>query len=153
VRNVELAALMSTPAGQASGAAALLSGLHNLIVDNTGGVLKALNGSINFDLANAVKGDLLWVSGGDLLSQVVNADAGCGQLDLNVNNLPGTLNISAGSAVAGSVSDLTFGSVNVAGDPTLYSLTDLTVPNLDFQGEGISLFAGRDVLLLGSTIV
>ena len=152
VRNADLAALMSTSAGQSSEAAALLSDVHNLLVDNTGGVLKALGGAITFDHAHAAKGDLLWFSGGDLLSQVVNADAGAGQLALNVNNLTGTLNIRAGSAVAGSLSDLKIGSTNVLGDPTYFSAMSLTVPALDLQGEGISLFAGQNVIVGSATV-
>src|SRR5262249_8453848 len=86
VRNAELAAL-STQLSQPQAAFDVLAEVRNLAVNNVGGVLKALDGSINFDHANATEETTLAIVGGDLLSQMVNADAGAGHLYIRVENL------------------------------------------------------------------
>src|SRR5262249_31245623 len=143
VRNAELAALPAQllPLD-------ILGPVHDLTVNNLAGVLAAINGSINFDHANATEGTTLSVLGGDLLSSVINADAGSGQLNMAVDKLPGVLNVSAGSAYAGSLSSLTLGSIQVSGDPTFWTADSLDVSSLSlptFVGQGVTLLAGKDV--------
>src|SRR5215470_4978703 len=141
IHNAQLAAL-ATQFG-ATGPFSTLSNISNLLIDNTGGSLKALNGAINFDHANAMNGVLLSVVGGDLLSQVVNADAGTGTLNINVDKMTGVLNTHAGNATVGaSTPTLTLGTTNISGDPTFFNDNG----NIDINGnlsvsDGLAIFA------------
>src|SRR5262249_27812498 len=154
MRNAELAAL-SMQLGQAPGPFDILGTVSNLAVNNVGGVLEALNGAISFDNANATKGTMLSVVGGDLLSQEVNVDAVNGQLTLTVGKMPGVVNVRAGCATVGALaSDLNLGEMNITGDPTFYSLGDINLPSgssLAYEAD-ITLLAGRNIDLSNAVI-
>lgn len=144
IRNAELAALQ-TQLGQTQTALAALSDLHNLVIDNRGGVLKALEGAIVFDHANATPGIALSVFGGDLLSQKVKANAGAGHLTLTVNNLSGTLSTSSGSGMVGaSAPVLTLGEVNIDNDPTFFNRTGSIILVDQFAAGGPVAILARD---------
>jgi len=126
-RNGELAAL-AAQLGPQQGAFATLSDLHDLLVDNRGGVIEALNGSIVVDHGDAQTATAVAIGGGDLLSQYVNVNAGVGHLNIDVANLTGPLSVKAGTANVGeTVGTLNLANVNTTGDPIFWSLNTLTV--------------------------
>src|SRR5439155_14142072 len=68
----------------------------NINIYNAGGVLQALNGGINVrDAQFSDKADLS-IIGGDLLSKNVNLYSGKGNINVDVNNLTGTLSMTGG---------------------------------------------------------
>ncbi len=154
IRNTELAAL-STQLGQTQGALATLADLHHLVVNNTGGILEAINGSILFDHANAIKGTVLSVVGGDLLSRAVTADAGNGHLSFSVNELTGTLSTHAGSATVGARSpDLVLGNVSISGDPTFFNAGGNILLTADFTvDDKLTILASGNVNLQGFDLI
>ncbi len=90
-------------------------------VNNSGGTISALNGSINirneaYDAAfNTI------VNGGDLLSKDVNAYTGGGTTDVYVNELTGiVIHKWFAHTVSANTSDLIIGNQCLVGDPTYY---------------------------------
>lgn len=125
--------------------------VQNMIVNNAGGLLSAAN-AINFNNSPATKELQTSIVGGSLLSNEVNIDAGAGNGFLNVDNLSGLLNATAGSGKFGSGSSLHLGDLNISGDPTYFSNGSLTVTLPLTFDEAITLLAGGDIILSGQTI-
>src|SRR5262249_8780992 len=129
------------------------SAIHDLGINNTDGVLSALNGSINLDLGDAPKGTTLSVIGGDLLSQSGNADACPGNFTPSRNNMPGRLNVKAGGAFVGtSSSSLNLGNMNITGDPTFWSTESITLSDDQLFNEAFTLLSGKNIDLQNVTI-
>jgi hypothetical protein len=121
---------------------------NSLTVKNSGGVFEALNGEIRFDNSGGSKNAMLLVQGGNLLSQTVFADGGCGAAEVHVTELTGVLSMSAGIAHAGSTTgDLTLGAINITGDPTFYTQGNMVLTgNLDADAP-LALLAGGNINL------
>jgi hypothetical protein len=151
LRNNELATVAQT--AQMQSALANYSTLMNLNVKNTNGVIEALNGGINFDLGDAVKGNVLNVAGGDLNSPNVYFNAGTGQLTASLHSISGTVAADAGAGGIGAYgSALQLGNVNFTGDPTFYSTADITLTGDLTFGEDITLLASGDIDLAGFNV-
>lgn len=127
------------------------SDLQQLNVLNTGGMMSAAN-AINFTIADSIKSASMTVTGGTLQSNALNLNAGIGNAVLNVASANGTLNVTAGSGTFGTGSDLALGNVNISGDPTFFSSTNLTVQADLLFDEAITLLAGGDINLNGHLI-
>lgn len=116
-------------------------------VNNAGGKLQALNGSINVRAPGNVDGLDSNVTGGDLLSKTLNIQAGQGMVDVNVNALTGTVNGSGvGAHVAASTDVLNIGDVCLTGDPTFKNASG----NINFSGnfnagEALAVLASGDI--------
>jgi hypothetical protein len=155
--------LLSAPAIINSGTMSSASGnvgitgssAGNVWINNNGGLIQALNGNIDINTASMTKGNTLWVNGGDWLSNQFNINAGCGDVELDVNRLTGILNVTAGNAHAGNnVGTLNLGTMNITGDPTFWTQSNLMVLSglLDFH-EGIALLSAGDINLNGQSVI
>ncbi|MBX3153361.1 hypothetical protein KF728_24595 [Candidatus Obscuribacterales bacterium] len=113
-------------------------------VNNAGGKLQALNGSINVRAPGNVDGLDSNITGGDLLSKTLELNAGQGMVDVNVNALTGTVNGSGvGAHVAASTDNLNIGDVCLTGDPTIKNAAG----NINFTG---NFTAGEALAVLAS---
>lgn len=113
-------------------------------VNNAGGKLQALNGSINVRAPGNVDGLDSNVTGGDLLSKTLNIQAGQGLAEVNVDALTGTINGSGvGAHVAASTDVLNIGDVCLTGDPTFKNAAG----NINFNG---NFNAGEALAVLAS---
>lgn len=106
-----------------SGSINLLAGTDaNLVVNNTGGQLRALTGAINVRTDGYAGSANSLVTGGDLLSRSVNLYTGNGTTDVNVGLLTGTLSSYGNAAhVSASTNLLVLGEQCLTGDPTYYN--------------------------------
>jgi len=92
---------------------------RDIVINNNGGQLQALNGAINVRDASYTGSANLSLAGGDLLSVETNLNTGEGVLNLNVANVSGTLNTDAQVAhVVTSTPTLVLGNSDIHGDPT-----------------------------------
>ena len=126
---------------------------NNLVINNIGGRLEALQGSINIrDALFAEKGHLvLW--GGDLLSRELNIYSGQGIVNANVNKLEGAVNIYAGEAhIQASTNELHLNTLALTGDPTFYNTSGGVIisANLTFSGQPLAIVASQDITTSGT---
>jgi hypothetical protein len=150
--NVTNAGLINSLAGNINIQAAA-SGL--LAINNTNGVMQALAGSISVTNSAADLSSGISMVGGDYLSQQLNVDAGNGYIQANVGQVTGIVNLSACSADFGAASPtLTFGTLNVTGDPTYFNTNGSVVLSsvLPTNGNDLSIVASQDVVVQGGTI-
>lgn len=121
---------------------------QDMIINNIGGNLQALNGSINIrDMAFADKKHLvLW--GGDAIAQELNLYSGEGIVNANLNDVVGTVNIYAGEAhMTAATDDLTLGTLAITGDPTFYNtLGNVTInTGMTFAGQPLAIVARGNI--------
>lgn len=101
-------------------------------IDNTAGVIEALNGAINIGHPLYSGKMNLTLTGGDLLSNQLNFNLGSGIVDASVDKISGQVNINAGVAHLGSASgDLHLGNLHLIGDPTFFN----DAGNIDIAGD------------------
>lgn len=96
--------------------------MHDILFNNVGGTLSALNGAINFrDSCYSDVGNLS-VIGGDLLSKELNLYSGKGEINLDVGNVTGIITTAAGANhITADTPTLVLGDQIILGDPTWYN--------------------------------
>jgi hypothetical protein len=109
---------------------------QNILINNTGGTMQALLGSIS--VATQASAGLekvnLDIIGGDLLSGALNLANPGGAVDINVGKLTGPLNISACSThVTAATPDLVLHNIDLTGDPTFYNSAGNVVIDQDLD--------------------
>jgi hypothetical protein len=131
-------------------------------LNNAGGTVSALAGSINFRDASYNGSGNLSINGGNLLANSLNLYSGQGNVDVNSGTVQGVVNVYAGSAhVVASTNDLQLGIMDVSGDPLFYNqqTTDVNgnvlvngdisiignVSGLQFSGQDLALVAGGNI--------
>ena len=121
----------------------------DILVNNIGGQLQALNGDINVRDSAFIYKNNLTVMGGDLIARELKLYSGDGIVNLNVQDMVGRTNIYAGEAhIISTTSNLTLGDMVLTGDPTFYNTAgDVTISgNLVFAGQGLALLASRNII-------
>lgn len=126
----------------------------DLIVNNISGQLSALKGQINVRDALFAGNFNSILGGGNWLSKELNIFSGDGIVDVNVNDILGTVNINAGCAhVQAATDNLFLGSLVITGDPTYYntlgSIT-LTGPVSTTSGQNLAFAAKQDITVSGN---
>ncbi|MBY0549198.1 MAG: hypothetical protein K2W95_18130 [Candidatus Obscuribacterales bacterium] len=123
----------------------------DLVVNNTRGLVTAA-GDINFGTA----GGLASIGGGKLDSAFVNFNAQDGVVRALVDEISGTVNVSACESHIGvSSGQLTIGNIDLSGDPTFVNSggSVVLVPNngtiLTFSGQDLAILASGDVVAGG----
>ena len=112
---------------------------QSLNVNNTGGVIRALNGNIVFGPGKLDYSQSLNLTGGNWLSQQLNIDIGSGTLNMNVQNILGQVNVEAGAAhLLASTPDLNLGNINIVGDPTWFNTSGNVLISGDILAAGTS---------------
>ncbi len=121
----------------------------NLQVNNTAGVMQALNGAINFGTSDLVGKIDTTIGGGDFLSRELNIYSGCGLASLDGDKITGSLNIFAGEArVNAATPVLSLGNIHLSGDPTFFNKIGDIVINTDlvFPGAALALVAQGSIV-------
>ncbi len=128
----------------------------SLTMDSTGGSVQALNGAINIRNAQTTAKVDTTLTGGDWLSQTMNANSGNGTLNINVHQLTGDLSVNSGIAHINADTDvLKVVSMNTTGDPILTNAGQLDLSNGVFTSNGnpYSFIAGQDIILNSATVI
>ena len=92
----------------------------NLYINNVAGSIAALNGNLNITTDLIAKTNLTLL-GGTVSALQVNMTTGNGLLDLQVDNLSGLLNVTAGDGYVSTASNLRVGNIFFSGDPVVQS--------------------------------
>lgn len=123
--------------------------INNLLVNNTGGIMQALNGNINVrDVLYSAKSNTS-LMGGDWLSQALNTHSGNGIVDINVDKLTGKVGVYAGEVhIQAATDNLLLGDMVIIGDPTYYNtLGDVTIGgSLIFSGQALAIIANQNIV-------
>jgi hypothetical protein len=93
-----------------------------ITIQQTASASVSARGSINVRDVTYAGSSNITINGGNYLSQDLNLNAGTGTLTMNVGNVTGATNVTAG--VAHTVSNsptLQLGNVNITGDPSFYN--------------------------------
>ena len=120
----------------------------NINFNNTGGNLQALFGNINFRDADYTGTANLTVTGGNLQANAVNMYSGQGDVNVNVDQLQGVVNVSAQCAhITAATNLLDLGTMNISGDPTFYNTTGdvLISGDLIFLGQSLAIVAEGNI--------
>lgn len=127
-----------------------LAVLQDLSVQNTGGIIQSLGGTLNFgDVLNSSALKVATtVTGGQLLATEVNVKSASGIVNVQVDNISGKLNINAGEAhVVTNSPNLMLGKLNLSGDPTFYNAggnVQIT-GDLIFSGQALAIIASQNI--------
>lgn len=118
----------------------------DLVINNKGGTISALNGAINVRSAdyNGLGNSI--VNGGDLFSHELNLFSGQGTTDVIVNELTGVVSSSGAAAhVSANTATLVIGSQCLVGDPTYYNVGNIQIAGDIVVGEKLAIIAGGDI--------
>jgi hypothetical protein len=130
----------------------LASAQNSLMVNNIGGTLTAMNGAINIrDMLFDSKANLDLI-GGNWLSKELNLFSGKGSINVDVDQVLGTVNAFGHEAhITAASPNLALGNIELGGDPTFYNrLGDVTVLlPLIYPGQAVALVAKGDVNFIG----
>ncbi len=118
-----------------------------LVVQNQGGVISALNGSIALRTPGYNEAFNTTLTGGDLLSKTFDVNAGKGTADIKVNELTGQINESGlASHVEASTEILNLGKICLTGDPTYKNNAGSIILNGDITvGEALTIISSKDI--------
>lgn len=118
-----------------------------LVVQNQGGVISALNGSIDLRTPGYNEAFNTTLTGGDLLSKTFNVHAGNGTADVKVNELTGQINETGlASHVEASTEILNLGKICLTGDPTYKNNAGSIIFNGDITvGEALTIISSKDI--------
>jgi hypothetical protein len=122
--------------------------VQDMRINNTGGTIQALNGLINVRDDSFLAKSHLGIWGGDLLSKELNLFSGDGNVYVDVGQITGPVNISAGAAwIFSSTDTLRLGNINLTGDPTFYNAGGDVVIDRDliFPGQHLAIVAALDI--------
>jgi YVTN family beta-propeller protein len=130
---------------------------RNLVVNNAGGLIEAINGAINVRDAEHTGSGSSYVTGGDLNSQALNLYSGTGTTDVNVGLLTGAVS-SYGTAahVTAATPTLTLGTQCLVGDPTYYNTLaggDIVINGNITVGEALTIIAEGNITSSGAFTV
>ncbi|MBX9685779.1 MAG: hypothetical protein K2X27_03700 [Candidatus Obscuribacterales bacterium] len=102
---------------------------QNILVNNTNGLIQSVLGNINIMTGAQTEKLAMQIVGGDLQAAAINLSNLNGMVEVDVKNLLGPVNISAGGAhIQAETPNLTLGQLNLTGDPTFYNTAgDITL--------------------------
>ncbi|MBS1999503.1 MAG: hypothetical protein JSS86_24415 [Cyanobacteria bacterium SZAS LIN-2] len=129
-------------------------GNNNIVVNGAGGVMDAAKGNINFNQSNYAGSGNITVSGGDYYSKQMNFNAGTGAVEVNVGQVSGVINGTAGLAhVTTATDNMQLGNICVSGDPTYYNTNgDITITG-DLKGSpDLAVIATGNIIANGGSL-
>jgi len=126
---------------------------QNIAVNNTGGTIQALQGAIGVRDPTYTGAANVTLTGGDYLSQQVNLSSGTGTANVNIGNVTGAINISAGAAhVQASTANLIIGNNEITGDPTYFNTAGAVTigGNITTSGNDLAIVAQSNITSNGT---
>lgn len=128
--------------------------LQALNVNNVGGIMQALNGSINVGNILSSGNTNISLYGGDWMSKALNVNAGLGSVTATLGQLTGALCVQAGAAhVFADTSVLKLGNTKIEGDPTFVSTGDIELDGQLTAAQSLSLIAQGNIYIPNSASV
>ncbi|MBK9140851.1 MAG: S-layer family protein [Candidatus Melainabacteria bacterium] len=122
------------------GAASASQAATSIAFNNAGGALLASN-TIDF----VGQGGPIGISGGDLLSAVVNVNGGEGKVSVDVDNLSGIINASGYDLQISTRSgNLNLGNIEGSGDPRVSNTGNVNI-TASIIGNPIAIYAGGNI--------
>ncbi len=121
---------------------------QSILVNNTGGQMQALAGQINIRDARFNQKADLNLAGGNWIARELNLNSGQGSVSVDVGELLGTLNITAGCAhIQAASPNLTLGQMQISGDPSFFNTTGNVVITslLSTSGNPLTIVAHSDI--------
>lgn len=120
--------------------------IQNLSINGTGGTMKALNAINIGDITGAVSTNIT-MTGGNYLSNSLNLNAGCGDINVDVGDISGTVNANCANIHLNSTStnyQLQLGTINYLDDPLITQVNgfDLIILQAIEDGDIILTSAG-----------
>lgn len=155
--NIANAGLIQSMTSNINVATTALAATQNIVFNNVGGTLSALQGAVNVRDASFVGKVNTSILGGDVLSRELNLYTGNGLLDVQLNNMTGDLTIRAGDGYVSALSDIHVANVLFSGDPIVKSGNNIVFESdkdpITGQKTGICTgggqFSGTDALIAG----
>ncbi len=143
------AALASIQQSMSTNLATVLQ--NNISINNTGGLIQALNGTVNIGGSELAKNTVLSLVGGNIASPVLNIDGGSGSIQGSLDNISGIVNMKGCSAQLGTQSGtLNLGSITITDDPTFYNNGDITINGDIIVGETLAFLATGNITSVGT---
>ncbi len=126
--------------------------VSNILMNNAGGTLQALNGTIAFrDAGFSALADLT-VTGGDFLSKQLDFNSGQGTVTATLGQVTGTMNVSAGQAhMFADTNNLILGNNCITGDPTFVNTGDISIAGPVTASESLAIIAGGNITATSPT--
>ena len=120
---------------------------QNIAINNLGGVMQALNGTINVRDALFSGAGNINIDGGKFIAKEINLFGGTGAITANFGTISGVLNASADVAHVTTQSDsLSLGAVKMTGDPTFFNPAGAITLTGNIQvGESLAILANGNV--------
>jgi hypothetical protein len=128
-----------------------------LVVNNTSGILQASLGSVDLRTGGSATSQLTQLTGGDVLSQDLNAYGGTGNVQINAGNISGVVNLDGGSIqlAATNTPVLQLGNIHATGDPLIMNSTANSGVNLTgvvtTDGQPFTVLSNEDITATGAT--
>lgn len=117
-----------------------------LSLENTGGVLQALNGNINFRNENYQGTESLSINGGDFAAKQINLWGGQGLVTANLGKVSGSVHTFASEAHLSSATDnLQLGTICISGDPTFFNTGNISITGDITVSEDLSIVATGNI--------
>lgn len=127
---------------------------QNIVVNNTGGTLSAINGIINVRDQNFSGKFDLSLTGGDIIARELDLFSGNGIISAHVNSLGGQVNIIAGDlSLSAEQGSLRIGALNLSGDPDIRTSGDIFMERSRFGGDWIIPGSAPFILVAGGNII
>lgn len=133
-----------------------LAATQNIVFNNVGGTLQALQGAVNVRDSGFAGKFNTSILGGDILSRELNLYCGDGLLDVQLQNMTGDLTVHAGDGYISALSDIHVANVVFTGDPIVKSGSNIVFESdKDENGNptgictGGGQFSGTNALIAG----
>ncbi|MBS1992719.1 MAG: hypothetical protein JSS83_19510 [Cyanobacteria bacterium SZAS LIN-3] len=129
-------------------------GNNNIVVNGAGGVMDAAKGNINFNQSNYAGSGNITVSGGDYYSKQMNFNAGTGAVEVNVGQVSGVINGTAGSShITAASADMKLGDICVSGDPTYFNTQgDISITGKLTGNPDLAIIASGNIIGAGGSL-
>lgn len=125
----------------------------DVFVDNSGGIVSALKGDINFRSAGYSEIYNTTLSGGDWQSANMNLNGGEGRLDVNVDKLTGAVHAHAASAVVHAQTDvLNIQELCANGDPLISNTNTIVLGSQTASGAPLTVVSSANIVLDSATL-
>ncbi len=127
----------------------------NIAIDNSGGTISALQGSIRVRAEDYSEKFSTTVKGGDWLSSQVQLNAGDGDLSVNVNKLTGEVRARAGTAIINAQTDvLNIQALQTSGDPLISNTNTVILGGEQVTGGApLTVVSGQDIILDNAVLI
>lgn len=129
--------------------------VRNIVIDNSGGTLQALNGSISIRDQLFSGNANTAMNGGNWLSRQLNVYSGSGAAAIDTGDITGIINVSAGKlGLKADAPSLAIGRLCVDGDPIVVNSGNVDIGNLaPVNGAGYVVLAGGNITYTSDTSI